>query len=248
LILFLLAGHAHGGDYTDTGPLNLLITYRCEPADRPAFRAYLKSEGIRRFEEWKKEGVFEEYRFFFNWYVDEGTWDAMVMVRFREWTDVAGWKKIEESFPGGLSRAGLRFAEPLVTTSADVVWQKTGDGEPPDRKESVFPLLRYEYLGLVSEYKAYVDGYVIPQLDGWIDAGVLGSYQVLLNRFPTGDRWGSLLVLEYKDLESFGRRKHTKYKVREGLRENPEWKAYSDRKRTIRREKEPVITELLHPY
>lgn len=247
LILCLFTIPADAGDYTDTGPLTLLITYRCDPVNRPAFRSYQKSDGIAQFDKWKEEGIIKEYRFFFNWYVDDGTWDAMTMLRFHEYVDVARWKGIEEKMPGGLSKKALELAMPLRTSSADVVWQKPGDEKKTDHEESVFLLIPYKYLGLVSEYKAYVDGYVIPQLDGWIAEDVLVTYKVLLNRFPTGDRWGAMLVLEYKNLEAFGKRKLTKNKIRVGLRKIPEWKAYSDIKRTIRQEREPVIADQLNP-
>ena len=247
LLLPFFAIPSPAADYTDTGPLGLLITYRCEPAKRPAFRSYLEKEGLAQFEEWKQGGVLQEYQLFFNWYVDEGTWDAMVMLRFREYADVAHWKVIEESMPGGLSQEALKLATPKTTSSVDTVWRSPAEEAKADHRESVFLLIPYKYLVLVDEYKAYVDGYVIPQLDGWVKEEALRSYKVLLNRFPTGDRWGSMLVLEYKDHESFGFRKRVKNKVRAGLRDNPEWVAWSDRKRTIRQELEPVITERLFP-
>jgi hypothetical protein len=250
LTVILVAFPTVTADYTDTGPLSLLITYQCEPAHRPAFRSYLETKGLAQFRKWKEEGVLKDCQLFFNWYVDEGTWDAMAMLRFHQYADVARWKEIEETMPGGLSQEALKLAKPVTTSSADIVWQKPGkpgDEVKEDRSESVFLLIPYKYLVLVSEYKKYVDAYVIPQLDGWLKEDVLKTYKVLLNRFPTGDRWGSMLVLEYKNLEAFGKRKQTKYKVREGLREIPEWKAYSDIKRTLRQEREPIIAELLNP-
>lgn len=246
IIISLLAVPAIAKDYTDTGPLSLLVTYRCDPAHRPAFRNYLNAKQLPQLEKWRTEGVLKEYQVFFNWYVDEVTWDAMAMLQFHKYADVARWKKIEETMPGGLCQEGLKLAKPLVTSSADIVWRNKAEGVKTDTKKSVYLVIPYKYLVLVKEYKAYVDAYVIPQLDGWVKEGVLSSYRVLLNRFPTGDRWGSMLVLEYKDLETFGKRKHTKYKVREGLRKIPEWVAYSKIKRTLRQEKEPIIADPLN--
>jgi len=54
-------------------------------------------------------------------------------------------------------------------------------------------------------------------------------------------------MLEYKSIEAFGRRKHTKYKVREGLKDDAVWQGYSAIKRTIRQELEPVIADRLEP-
>jgi hypothetical protein len=233
--------------YDQTGPLTLLITYECEARQRPAFRAWMESNGVARFEAWKEEGVLAEYRLLFNWYVDEGTFDAMAFLRFDEFADVGKWNVIERTSPGGLSPTALELAEPVTTSSADIVWQNRGDVANANHRDSVYLMIPYEYLGLVSQYKDYVDGYVIPQLDGWVREGALEAFEVLLNRFPTGDRWKAMLVLEYKDLASFGLRKQTKNKVRVGLREVPEWVAWSDIKRTIRQEKEPVITDRLMP-
>jgi hypothetical protein len=246
-LLFATALPAQGynPDYDDTGPLSLLITYRCDAAKRPAFRSYLQEQGLARLAGWKKSGVIERYRVFFNWYVDETTWDALVMLKFRKYTDVAHWKKIEQTMPGGLPPAGLALGKPVNTVSADIVWHNTNGKADIDHSDSVYLLIPYKYLCLVKEYREYVNGYVIPQLDGWIKADVMETYDVLLNRFPTGDRWGSLLLLEYKDLQAFGLRKHTKYKVREGLVNDPVWKAWSARKRTLRKELEPIIADLL---
>ena len=232
-------------DYMDRGPLGLMITYKCEPGRRPLFRDYMRREGLALFERGKKEGWLESYQFFFNWYVDRTTFDAAVLMRFHRYEDVARWKEIEEANPGGLY-ANFPHARPLETQSVDFVWENHGAGDP-DRRESVFLLIPYEYLGLVAEYKDYADCYVVPQLDGWIREGIMNSYRILLNRFPTGDRWQVMLVLEYKDLASFGRRKQVKWKVRRKLRQDPLWVYYAKIKRTIRQELEPVITSLLFP-
>ena len=82
MLLCQLPAQDHKPNYDETGPLSLLITYRCEAAKRPAFRSYLKKQGLEQFERWKKAGVLEHYRVFFNWYVDETTWDAMAMIKF----------------------------------------------------------------------------------------------------------------------------------------------------------------------
>ena len=232
-------------DYMDEGPLGLMITYRCEPGWRPLFRTYMRREGLDLFEQGKKEGWLKSYEFFFNWYVDRTTFDAAVLMRFHRYADLARWKEIEETMPGGLV-VNYTTAQPLETQSVDFVWENRGAGDT-DRSKSVFLLIPYEYLGLVAEYKDYVDGYVVPQLEGWIREGIMNSYRILLNRFPTGDRWQAMLILEYKDLESFGRRKQVKWKVRRKLRQDPLWVHYSRIKRTIRQELEPVITSLLLP-
>jgi len=97
----------------------------------------------------------------------------------------------------------------------------------------------------LDEYRQYASGYVIPQMNGWLREGVLRSYSLFVNRFYTGKPWDALLILEYKDLDSFGRRESVKDKVRESLRSNPTWKALNENKRNTRTEKETIVAEEL---
>jgi len=75
--------------------------------------------------------------------------------------------------------------------------------------------------------------------------GVLRSYSLYLNRYYAGKPWESLLVLEYKDMDSFGQRENVVTKVRAALSADPKWKAFSENKKNIRTEKEPVLAEEL---
>jgi len=43
-------------DERNSGPKNLVITYRCPPAKRPALRQYMLREGASRFDKWEREG------------------------------------------------------------------------------------------------------------------------------------------------------------------------------------------------
>ena len=97
----------------------------------------------------------------------------------------------------------------------------------------------------IEEYKPYVAGYVIPQMKGWIQEGVLSSYNLYLNRYYAGTPWDALLVLEYKDLESFGQRESVVAKVRAALSSDPKWKALSENKKNIRTEKESALADEL---
>ncbi|MGH9843222.1 MAG: hypothetical protein ACREEM_31165 [Blastocatellia bacterium] len=232
-------------DERDSGPLNLLITYRCASAGRPAFREYLAKNGLAQFEQWKREGVIQEYRILFNWYVDADAWDAMAILKFHEYADVARWRAIEKNSPGGLSKEALTLATPIHTYSADAAWQGASETGKGDSKESVFFVIPYELLVPLPDYKTYVDGYVIPQIKGWLKEGVLASYHIYLNRYATGKPWDALFVLEYKDLNAFGLRESTTAKVRAALRDNPAWKTLADGKQKIRNELETVIADAL---
>jgi hypothetical protein len=88
-----------------------------------------------------------------------------------------------------------------------------------------------------------VDGYVIPQVKGWMREGILSRYRIFMNRYPVGDRWDALFVYEYKDMDSFGRREPTIAKVREPLRKDPNWAALNAIKSQIRSEAENVIAD-----
>jgi hypothetical protein len=225
------------------GPRQLLITYRSQAVDRPAFRAYLQGEETVMLDKLKNEGVLKSYQILFNPFVTTGTWDAMMILNFSSYAATQRWKEIERKSPGGLSLAGSKLAKPIQTYSADLAWEGSADDPGPEGKR-VFYVIPYSYNAL-DQYKPYVDGYVIPQVQGWIKEGVLSRYAIYLNRYGTGDPWDALFVYEYRDLESFGRREETVAKVREPLRANPTWKHLSDIKATIRSESENTIAEAL---
>ncbi len=228
------------------GPRQLVIAYRTEPADRPAFRSYLQHREARLLEGLKSQGILAGYQILFNPFVQPRTWDAMVVLSFERFADTRRWLDIERASPGGLSGEGLRLAKPVSEYSADLVWEKGSAGEGP-ADGHVFYVIPYTYLGSAAQYKAYVDGYVIPQLEGWIKAGVLSRYRIYLNRYPVGDPepWDALFVYEYRSLEAFGRRDETIAAVRRTLQADPAWQKLSQSKSGLRTESENTIAEPL---
>jgi hypothetical protein len=227
------------------GPKQILITFRCAAADRPAFRAYLQGEESQMLERLKTEGVLKDFKLLFNPFVTTGTWDAMTVLDFSSYAATQRWKDIERKYPAGLTPAGLRLARPIQTYSADLAWEKMAP-DPGPRAKHVFYVIPYSYNAL-GQYKSYVDGYVLPQIDEWLKQGVISGYHLYLNRYSTGDPWDSLFIYEYRDLESFGKREETVAKVRTILQNNPTWKHWSDIKATIRSESENTIAEELLP-
>jgi hypothetical protein len=223
------------------GPLNLLITYRCEPANRPAFRAYLQGEGRTRLERFKHEGVLERYQVLFNPVTSSGTWDALTILTFAKYADTRRWTDIERTSPGGLSAAGLKLAKPVDSYFADLPWQGAAD-DAASRHDSVYYVIPYEYSN-GGQYEKYVDAYVVPQVKGWMREGVLSSYRLFMNRFGSGRPWDSLFIYQYRDLESFGHRDEIVAKVRATLVGDPVWKQWSDIKQTLRTESENTIAE-----
>jgi hypothetical protein len=236
----LLAGAAQAADPRESGPRSLIITYHTSPANRLAFRQELEQSGVRQLQRWKDEGVLQSYRVLFNRYVDSANWDAMALLTFAKESDVERWKRIELEAPAGLSQKALSLAASIETVPADMMRQ---NGAAQSRDSSVFLVIPYEYVVPVDEYIAYLDSYVLPQVDGWMEEGVLAGYGIYLARYPAGRPWQSLLVLEYKSGQALGARDAAVAKVRARLKENPKWKAISDSKKNVRVEKQPVVAD-----
>ena len=231
----------------NSGPKNLVITYRCTPQKRPALRSYMLKEGVQRFEKWKREGVLADYRILFNRYNDAETYDMMAVLNFAKYGDVEKWAAIEAESPGGLTDEALSFITPLNTYSADSIWHGSAESVPP-RGKTIFFLIPYDYYPhTIDEYIKYTNGYVIPQIKGWVAKGIIANYTIYVNRYPTSRPWKVLFVLEYKNPESFGARERTMAEVRAGLKSNPDWKALSDSKLNMRVEKETVVADELLP-
>jgi len=236
---------AVGQSPPSSGPTQILIAYRSEPANRPAFRTYLQRDMLARLEKLKREGVLSGYQILFNPFTTPNTWDAMTVLSFTRFADTLRWQQIERTQPGGLNAAGLRLAKPVGTYSADLPWEGQAD-DPGAAGDGVYYVIPYEY-SAADQYRKYVDAYVIPQVTGWIREGVLSSYRIFMNRYPVGPTWDSLFVFRYRNLEAFGRRDEIVAKVRKTLVDQPTWKQFSDIKQTIRTESENTIAEALQP-
>jgi hypothetical protein len=227
----------------DSVPHEILITYRCRPADRPAFRNFLVVQESHMLDEQKRQGLLRSYEILFNPVVAE-TFDALVILHLNGPDAVQRWLELERTSPGGLSPTGLRLATPLMTYFADLQWE---DQNPaPPGQNPVYYAIPYNYNSL-DQYKSYVDGYVIPQVQGWMREGILSHYSIYLNRYSVGPPWDALFIYEYRDLKSFGEREQTIAKVRDTLRSNSTWQRWSDMKATVRTESENTILEEISP-
>jgi hypothetical protein len=229
-------------DLHETGPLGLVITYHTTPAHRLALRQQFQESELPQFQRWQDEGVFQSYRILFNRHVDSGAWDAMALLSFARYADLLRWKKIEQAAPAGLSPKALALTTAIDTAPADLVRNGAAAGAGSD---TVFLVVPYDVLVPTTDYIAYLDGYVVPQLDGWMGEGALARYGVYLPRYYTGRPWASLLVLEYRSDEALGSREAVVAKVRARLKENREWKAISDSKKKMREEKQAAIADVL---
>jgi hypothetical protein len=224
----------------DGSPLSLVVTYHTAPGNRAVFRKGVKRLALTALKRLQREGKLQSYTVLFSRYVDSTAWDAMILLTFTNEAGLAAWKSFEEHAPAGLSAEALSLTTKIDTAPADLIQDKATEYV---RDSAVFLVIPYEIAVSGEEYAAYLAGYVSPQLDGWMGEGVLGRYRIFLARYPAGRPWHSLLVLEYKSEEALGARDATVAKVRARLKENPEWKAISDTKKTIRIEKIATIAD-----
>jgi hypothetical protein len=228
------------------GPRTLVIAYRCSPDQRPALRQIMLNSGVAGFEALKKQNVLKEYHILFNSYLDSETYDMLSLLTFSDFSKVAEWKEVEKVRPGGLPQEALKLVSSAVTYSLDGVRQAASK-EAPKRGKSVYFIIPYDYLIPTDDYVKYVDAYVIPQVNGWIEENVLASYSIYVSRYSTSRPWGSLFVLEYRDNDAFGMREATVTKVRGKLKSNRAWVTASENKQKVRVEKQTIIAEELLP-
>ncbi len=223
------------------GPVSLFLAYRCAPERRAAFRAHMESEGARQLESWKREGVFSDSAALFSSYVNAATWDLLLRLDFARYAQTDGWRAIERARPGGLSPEGLALCSPLSADLADL-WLTSPAGAGPRGSFLVVP---YQMEVGKGEYKKYVEGYVKPQMDGWVEQKVLAGWSMYLNQHTAGGPWDSLLLLEYAGTAGLAQRELVKDGVRRRLAQDPAWKAFSDGKQNVRSEGQVVIAEPL---
>jgi hypothetical protein len=223
------------------GPKSLVISYRTSAAHRSAFRHYLANELAPRLRAMKAKGELADFRIFYSWYRQPSVWDGLVILRFPTFQAVSQWNAIEHDEPGGLDAAGLALADPVASYSSDLSWSRNPDDL---RDGEVYYVIPYEYRN-EAEYRNYVKGYVLPQFDGWIQSGALTGYELYMNRYGSGSPWDALFIQHYRDMKAFGQRQTLTASVRDKLRDDPQWKAWSDKKADIRSESENSIAELV---
>lgn len=244
LILCLAAVFAAAAqqDPKRSGPAALVIMYRCAPAQRVELHRRMAETGLRRFEDWKGQGILASYHILFSRYVNTNTWDMMALLRFSDYSGATRWKEVERSMPAGLAADTLALTTAVNTYPADLMLESQSEGS---QGQPVYLVVPYTYSVSTPAYLSYADNYIKPQFDGWLVEGILASYELFLQRYSGVWPWDSLIVLKYKDEESLGARERIKEKVRERLQGNPTWKAISENKQSIRTEKEAVIADEL---
>ena len=220
------------------GPTALIITYHAKSGDRSAFRKVMQTEGIAQLNKWQKDGVFSSYNALFTAYAADTVPDMFLVLRFKHFTDLRNWQKIEETYPGGLTEKAQTLGAAETSGTAEMVDEGSS---APTTKDSQFFVLEYDVTVDMPKYVSYVHGYVAPQFKGWAAAGVLSSYSCFVNQNPAGAPWSSFIILEYKDLKSLAAREAVKTKIRAELAtSDATWKKWSDDKTTVRKEKAAI--------
>lgn len=220
----------------------LILTYRCQPSQRLTLREHMASAGLQRLEQFRANGILSSYRVLFSRYVDNDSWDMMLIVLFQDDAAQARWRDVESESPAALANMALTKVDSVSTTPADLVVSNAPSGLHP---RPVFLVIPYDYKVSTSEYLHYLDGYVIPQLDNWVTEKNLSHYEVYIARYGASRPWSALLVLEYIDEQALASRNRVIARVRERLKENPAWKSLAEGKENIRLEKQAVVSDEL---
>lgn len=223
------------------GMTHIFITYRCKPADRPAMIAGMEGEGVKKFEEYKKNGIIADYLLVYNSICDENTWDLSAVIQFETYEQTDRWRELERINPGGLTVELLKTITPATTYFTDRKWFQ---GKRGDQKNAIYVMIPYQWVNRAS-YTNYIATYGIPQFDGWLKEGVLNSYGIFLNHHATGAPWDAYLLFEYKDATAMGNREIIKQKVRAVLKNDAAWKLIQDSKQTYRTEHEVVMAKAI---
>jgi hypothetical protein len=231
-------------DPKQTGPLALIIQYKCLPGQRAEFRQRLIAMELGSLAKLQSDGVLAEHHVLFSRYVDTNSWDALALLTFHRYADVVRWRRVEESSPAGLTQGTIALTSSIETYPVDLMRQAMAEERPV---RPVYLVVPYTYSVPVPAYLKYVDDYVSPQFKGWMQEGILSGYQLYLQRYTAARPWDTLIFLQYKDDESFGQREKIVAKVRAQLQGNPVWKAASDNKQSLRVEKEAIIADELAP-
>lgn len=221
----------------------LIITYKAALTHRIELREYWLSEGMARLTELQQTGVIDSYQVLFRRYVDNESWDIMLIVSFSGSADLAHWRDVELRFPAALNSSVLAKVQSVSTVP---VLRVRSTAPRQNAHEPVFLVIPYKVLSPMADYLRYFTGYVVPQLDGWRDENALLGYDLYTAQYPAGRPWASLLVLRYANDASLADREKIISKVRDRLQNDPSWKAFADNKTNIRAEQEAVVADELH--
>jgi hypothetical protein len=241
LALGLATAAAAADDPREQAPAGLVITYTTTPQHRPALRAAMAHEVKARLAGLRRAGILAHYRLLWGRYADQPGGDAMLVLDLAPGAGTRGWAKVEQATPAALGPASLRLVEHVETAPIDVM----RSARAADPATPTYLLVPYEYLVPVNDYLKYTEGYVVPQLDGWLRERALQGYDLLLARYPAGRPWNAMLLLQYRGDTGLARRDGVTARVRAQLASDPAWKALADSKQTIRSERIATIADVI---
>lgn len=230
-------------DWRDQGPRALVMSYRVAPTARVLFKDRVRAGLLPRLEALRVSGDLDSYHVLISRYVDAGAWDLMVILNFHSSEALASWRDVEASAPAGLDAKSLSLVSQVESAPANLVRESPvakADATPP-----VYLVVPYDYVVSTDDYLTYVDGYLVPQVEGWRADGALASYGVYLARYYPARPWSSMLLLAYRGDEGLARRDAVVKAVRTRLSSSPEWKKFADNKATVRTEKLAVVADEL---
>lgn len=232
---------APAADPTAAGTTALVLEYHASPVNRLPLRQYMQTEGLQQLEKWKTEGLLSAYKVLFSRWNDNQNWDMMTLLNFPNAATMAKWKEVEAVMPAGMPQKTLALVNKIDTNPGDLYLEGgTSKGS------GVYVVIPYDYLVPTDKYMAYLRGYLVPQLDGWLKEGVLNQYSVYLGRYVVGRHWSALMFYEYNGDAGLGLREKTQAKVRADLvQNNASWVEWSKDKGQYRVNRQYIIADEL---
>jgi hypothetical protein len=239
--LQLTAHAAPAADPTAGGTTALVLEYHASPVNRLALRKFMQTDGLPQLERWKSEGLLSGYKVLFSRWTDNQNWDMMTLLNFPDAGKMAKWKEIEIAMPAGMPPKALALVNKIDTNPGDLYLQGGAS-----KGSGVYVVIPYDYLVSTDKYLAYLRGYLVPQLDGWLKEGALNQYSVYLGRYVVGRHWSALMFYEYNGDQGLGLREKTQAKVRADLVKNkPSWVEWSKDKGQYRVNRQYIIADEL---
>ncbi len=227
------------------GPTSLVIEYRCNPGMRPQLRQWMVDNGVRQYDEWKRNGMLAEFHILFSRYVDSNQWDMLALIRFNRYKDAANWRSVERANPAGLPEATLAWVTQVNSYPMDLMRERLAESAPASSVHPVYLVTSSTLTADPPTYLHFFDAYDAPQFDAMMRTGIVSQYQMFLQRYTVARPWDTLSIVQFKDDDSFGQREQTLDKARQNLAGTPEWQRAIGQEQNIRADRESVIADEL---
>lgn len=225
----------------NSGMTSLVIEYKVAPANRPALHSHMQGEGLDQLERWKREGRLKGYKVLFGRYADAPVWDMLLLVNFADVAQAARWKEVERTHPAGLAPKALALVTAVESNPVDP-WFEGG----ASKANGVYLVIPYDYLVSTDKYVSYLEGYLLPQLKGWLGHGALSHYNMFIGRYAVARHWSALLVLEYNGEDGIAARERVTREVRATLAgKDAVWTEWSKDKSQIRNTRQYILADEL---